>query len=303
VKRLFILLLIGNLALAGWGYYHSQHRPAARMPTSGGDLQLLSEREAALAAAKRSEQESGPAEPEQSSEATSLDSGPAASSASATTAPLAEPSSPPHAPAAQAPGSREAEAQPASLAQASTPSVEPEPDAQSASEPPSAHRPQSRILQCHSLGAFDSSETAEAVASQLASVGVAAILRKQPVRRASGFWVLIPPMENRDAAVAMERRLRKAGVEDIWRVVRGDLAHAISLGLFSRQPSAERHRTQIAAMGFPAEVRPRYTDSEEYWLDFPVGGRANAQELKRSLAREYRDIQLIQRECVRVDTP
>jgi len=303
VKRLFILLLIGNLALAGWGYNHSQHRSVARLPASGGNLQLLSEREAALAAAKRSEQESAATDPDQSSEATSSDRGPAAASVSPAVPSLAERPPLPQPPAEHAPGSQEAKSQLPSLAQESTPSVEPEPDAQPVSEPPPAQRTQSRVLPCHSLGAFDSSEAAEAVAGQLASVGVAASLRKQPVRRASGFWVLIPPMENRDAALAMERRLREAGVEDIWRVVQGDLAHAISLGLFSRQPTAERRRKQIVALGFPAEVRPRYTDSEEYWLDFPVGGRANVQKLKRSLAREYRDIQLIQRECVRVDTP
>jgi cell division protein FtsN len=307
VKRLFVLLLIGNLVLAGWGYYRSQHRPAIQTPASGGNLLLLSERDAGMSLPEPQESEALPAESTHLPAASSLDEeeadGRVRIALPAPTPSVEAPAEPPALP------QRQPEPEPERLAMAR----EPEPAAESEAEPDRMPDPgaaqelvltsKAKLLQCHSLGAFESAENAAAVAGELASVGVAATLREQTVQRSNGFWVLIPPMRDRSAAVAMERRLREVGVKDIWRVPQGDLAHAISLGLFSRRPSAERRRNQILGQGFPAEVRPRYTETEEYWLDFPVGGRVDAQDLKRRLAREYRQIHLIQRECVRVGMP
>ncbi len=286
MKRLFILLLLVNLGLAGWGYYRSVTKVVAPLPTRGGNLELLSERDKSAAARSAGgfdlEQRLPtipPASPLPPS-ARAAKPGPTAGvSPSSTTLASAEPARPRAPPAGPSPGP------------AGKPAPQPAPDTQP------------HLQKCRALGAFDRRDAAEQVAGQLASLNVAAKLRQESVQTPNGFWVLIPPLASHDAAREMEKKLEAAGITDVWRPAKGDLQNAVSLGLFSRREAAERRRAQVVARGFAAEVRPRMSESDEFWLDFPVNAPIDSAALKRRFAHDYPDLKVVDRECVLVDTP
>ena len=75
--------------------------------------------------------------------------------------------------------------------------------------------------------------------------------------RDGGFFVMIPPLPNREEAQAMLQRLSAAGITDTWLFRAGDYVNGISLGLFSRETTAQRHADDLAARGFYSEVRRR----------------------------------------------
>ena len=84
------------------------------------------------------------------------------------------------------------------------------------------------------------------------------------------------------------------GVETGW----GDLANAISLGLFSNRAPAERHRRAVDKKGFKAEVRPRLVDETFYWLDFrTVDDGELPPDVQAALARDYAGVKLSSLEC------
>jgi hypothetical protein len=158
------------------------------------------------------------------------------------------------------------------------------------------------LRRCHALGAFAARGDAESVAARLASIGLAATLREELVQRQASFWVMVPPLESRAAARDLEQRLRDSGFEDIWRVVDGDMQNAISLGLYSREAGAKRRLEQVRSQDIPAEIRTRQTEAEEFWLDFPAEHRVDTDALKRRLARDYPEIEIVERDCVRLGT-
>ena len=161
---------------------------------------------------------------------------------------------------------------------------------------PSAQPPAPRG--CFTLGAFKKLSEVEAAGERLETSVEYVDWRQETREKQIGYWVLIPPQASRQAARRKVKELLDAGIEDVWRFTQGDLANAISLGLFSRQAPAERHRQEISRKGFTTEVRPRYVDETFYWLDFRVtDDRELSSELKGELARDYSGAKVSSREC------
>lgn len=131
----------------------------------------------------------------------------------------------------------------------------------------SAPEPQPEPV-CGTLGVFEKRSQAELVSVRLLADGAKTDITAETANNQAGYWVLIPPQENRSAAIAIAKRLEEAGVTDIWRFTSGDLAHAISLGLFRDEERARTRSDKIDEMGFETEVRPRYREQTRYWLNY-----------------------------------
>lgn len=86
--------------------------------------------------------------------------------------------------------------------------------------------------------------------------------RRSPIRKPSGFYVLIPAQKDRKSARALVGQLKEKGVRDFWLFNTGPLKNAISLGLFNRERNAQQRRDEVAKLGFEAEVHARYRTSE-----------------------------------------
>ncbi len=126
--------------------------------------------------------------------------------------------------------------------------------------------------QCRTLGVFEKRAEAELISVQLRALGLTPEISSETTKSQAGFWVLIPARANRAEAVATAENLEAAGVSDIWRFTSGELAHAISLGLFTDLERAQARREQIANLGFGPEVRPRFREQTNYWVSFSFTG-------------------------------
>jgi hypothetical protein len=80
-----------------------------------------------------------------------------------------------------------------------------------------------------------------------------------------GYWVLIVPGdEDPDFVVS---NLELAGINDVWRFTKGDLAGTVSLGLYSSKEEAEERRQELADKHFDSEIKPRFIDKYTYWIE------------------------------------
>jgi cell division protein FtsN len=129
------------------------------------------------------------------------------------------------------------------------------------------------IPTCAIIGYVEARNDAEQISVRLRALGIKPELQSESRNEQAGFWVLIPPQKSRRDAIKIAKRLEKSGVKDLWRFTSGELAHAISLGLFRDEARAEARRREIEAMGFESIVRPRYRESTRYWLSYQVLGK------------------------------
>lgn len=110
--------------------------------------------------------------------------------------------------------------------------------------------------------------------------------------------MLIPAQGSRQAAWRKVRGLLDAGILDVWRFTKGDLANATSLGLFSNRAPAERHRRAVRRKCFVAEVQPRHIDETSYWLDFRTKNEQGLPlDIQEELAGDYTGVKLSAQKC------
>jgi hypothetical protein len=83
-----------------------------------------------------------------------------------------------------------------------------------------------------------------------------------------GYWVYLPALDSRDAALKSARQLNAAGVRDYYVVTAGDHENTVSLGLFRERDNAARRQSQIAALGFPARLEERTEVERAWWIEF-----------------------------------
>jgi uncharacterized protein YjeT (DUF2065 family) len=134
--------------------------------------------------------------------------------------------------------------------------------------------------QCRTVGVFEKRSEAELISVQLRALGLNPEISSETSNSQAGFWVLIPARANRAEAVATAKNLEEAGVTDIWRFTSGELAHAISLGLFTDLERAQARREQITSLGFGPQVRPRFRQQTSYWVSYSFTGETPVSEGK-----------------------
>ena len=88
----------------------------------------------------------------------------------------------------------------------------------------------------------------------------------------TAYYVLVPPLADRDAGIEKLRELRDAGFADSWLFRGGEYRNAISLGLFSNRSGAEKHADNVRNKGFDADVRDKLSPVERRWLVLRLEG-------------------------------
>ena len=152
---------------------------------------------------------------------------------------------------------------------------------------------------CRTLGPFSTRDEAGAVARQMAETHLAASQRRTTQSDLSGYWVLMPPRKTDDEASDMLMALNRQGFDDAWLFQKGELARAISLGLYSRVSNAKRRAEQVRAAGFDVWVKPQQRDLVMYWLDYRLErGRRLAPALLSRARRLARQVREYPRRCI-----
>ncbi|MCP4043292.1 MAG: SPOR domain-containing protein [Gammaproteobacteria bacterium] len=86
-------------------------------------------------------------------------------------------------------------------------------------------------------------------------------------RKPRSYWVYLPPYPSIEEARAMLQTLKEDCIKDFLRVIKGPSVNAISLGLFGKRESAEQRVRLLRRRGYKPEMKIRYDDFRERWLD------------------------------------
>ncbi len=124
--------------------------------------------------------------------------------------------------------------------------------------------------QCLALGPFMNSDVVDQVQQRLFSMGVESRERTNNVARTADYWVHIPPMTSRDAAIRLLRELQSQKI-DSFVITQGELTNGISLGLFSNYDSAKAVRRRLVNAGYPVEIEKLVLQPESWWLELDSG--------------------------------
>lgn len=123
---------------------------------------------------------------------------------------------------------------------------------------------------CTTVGPFMTTVDMRA-AMQTLSPHVARIqYREEQVRHSHGYWVYLPAVANREAALDEARQLATKGIREYYVVTAGDAQNTISLGLFNDESNAQNRLEEVQALGFQAKVEQRVDTEPAYWLDYAV---------------------------------
>ncbi|MCW8945454.1 MAG: SPOR domain-containing protein [Sedimenticola sp.] len=156
-------------------------------------------------------------------------------------------------------------------------------------------------LACGAFGPFERGAEARALAESLMSQGMDASHRRESMEKPIGYWVVIPPLENQQAAIDKVSQLRQSGITDLRRFVKGEQRYGISLGVFSSKNNAEARRKEVASKGHSARVVPRLISVPTYWVDY----RAEKEQVVKvveNLAQRNESIKNQEYPCSRVVT-
>lgn len=121
--------------------------------------------------------------------------------------------------------------------------------------------------ECYTIGPLEREDDISALSDWFSDQGSQAILRKDERREVVSTWVFLPPLGSREDADARVREMQAANIDDIFVIPRGDMANAISLGLYSQNNTLERRVTQLEERGFTPSVLPRYRTATASWFD------------------------------------
>ena len=121
--------------------------------------------------------------------------------------------------------------------------------------------------ECYTIGPLENEDDISALGTWFSAQGSQATLRSDERREVSSTWVYLPPLESRDAADDRMREMQAASIDDIYVIPRGDMANAISLGLYSQNETLQRRVSQLEERGFTPSVLPRYRTATASWFD------------------------------------
>lgn len=145
---------------------------------------------------------------------------------------------------------------------------------------------------CASLGPFTERAQAEAAVARLAGRIARQRLREEG-GTPTGFRVYLPVAGDREAALAVAKRIVAAGFADYYLQPAPESAgtRTIALGKFSTEARAQAHRQRLLAAGFQARVEPVANDAgKRWWVDLRLNEGLDRKALAslpaRSLACE-----------------
>jgi hypothetical protein len=121
--------------------------------------------------------------------------------------------------------------------------------------------------ECYTIGPLDNEDDISALGAWFKAQGSQATLREDERREVVSTWVFLPPLASRADADARVREMQAANIDDIFVIPRGDMANAISLGLYSQSETLQRRVTQLEERGFEPSVLPRYRTATASWFD------------------------------------
>lgn len=260
VRILVAIMLAINLALYFWITKEPENEPK---PTVGGDLKLLSEVEATDNKPKISSYQTKEPATDKPGQAPSTVQ---VNQDNEQTQPISSVAKLEEAPA------KEDDKQDSAILSSEPVIAQPAPESPQenrlAEEVDPEIQPKVKERSCYSYGPLPDRLSALGVMVEIRRTTEEPRLRQDKPGTTSGYWVLIETAKTDADAVKLVESLKAAGISDIWRITRGELKNAISMGLFSRQENAEKRATEARSKGFTVNIVDKPRKAPVFWIDF-----------------------------------
>jgi hypothetical protein len=134
---------------------------------------------------------------------------------------------------------------------------------------------------CATAGVFPDLGAANGYRSDLARLGVTAVIETRQEPASSTWWVYMPAFNSEAAASAMLGELQAGGVDSYYmRTGEGDMAGGISLGVYSRRDSALIAQQQLADRGYPTSIREVERLGERHYVVLRMSDAAQREGLE-----------------------
>jgi hypothetical protein len=145
---------------------------------------------------------------------------------------------------------------------------------------------------CVEWGSFTVADVARAEQA-LEPLGLGARLAQRRSDEQAGWWVFIPPQDNRQSALRKAAELKQLGVEDYFVVQdEGPYRWALSLGVFRTEEAAQARLAALRGQGVrTARVGARETVVPKVWLQVK-GVDAPLQLRLKEIARQVEGSEL-----------
>ncbi len=122
------------------------------------------------------------------------------------------------------------------------------------------------VNECLVVGPFANVVEVDELQQRLFAVGVSSHERADENSQQQDYWVHIPPLPSRDAAIRLLRELQAQRI-DSFVITQGELANGISLGLFSRSESAKTVSRRLTDAGYGVAIKSLPRVPEQWWLE------------------------------------
>lgn len=134
---------------------------------------------------------------------------------------------------------------------------------------PGEQQPAVPQKRCFTLGPFMNSDDVTSATEKLMLSGRPFEKRVSEKKEQIGYWVYLPPFENREAAVQKAEEFKLLGDKHFYVVkAPAEYANAISLGVFQGKSNAQRRYRQLKNLGYDVKLQGRYRQNPVYWLDY-----------------------------------
>ena len=135
---------------------------------------------------------------------------------------------------------------------------------------------------CMTLGPLEDKAAVSQIQAWLEEGGARVDVRIDERREVALYWVFFPPRESRAVAIDEVVRMKEQGIKDIIVVPKGDMANAISLGVYSRPESRDRRVKELTGKGYEPSIGPRYRTKVATWMDVTLRAKDSEGALDRA---------------------
>lgn len=119
--------------------------------------------------------------------------------------------------------------------------------------------------QCLRLGTVGQAATARLLAQRLLSLDIDAQLISSEQAIGRDYWVYLPPVRSREAALRLLRELQARNI-DSYVITVGELTNGVSLGIFTQQATAQAVASSVEESGYEVDVKVIPRVQSAYWL-------------------------------------
>lgn len=140
------------------------------------------------------------------------------------------------------------------------------------------------------LGGFSDEKTAEKLQQRLLSLDINSQLTTLDSQVDVEYWVYLEPLASRQASVRQLKELQARKI-DGYLITQGDLANGISLGMFSREDSAQGVAERLSAAGYAPLIRAVERSQRLYWVAIDNSARRLIdQNILQLLMQDFSDL-------------